>query len=163
MKQHNQLDSFFEIVAGFIDTLHIMRDTLSRLSTHTLGALATHFGINTEGAHDALEDVRILEKIVERAEISNLPLRIRMRSIPEVALGGALPWNPHRKYGLLTLTSFVSDDLIRNLAQRKITLEVLQMTSRNDAEFEALVSPILINEKQMHALKKAVRQSILRS
>ena len=49
----------------FVDTLEISRAYLPQLHHHTLGDLATHYGISTAGAHRALNDCRMNQIIFE--------------------------------------------------------------------------------------------------
>ena len=57
----------------YIDTLQIARLYLSDMEHHTLTDLAGHYGIDAEGAHRALNDCRINQKVFEclRKEIEN--------------------------------------------------------------------------------------------
>lgn len=47
----------------YIDTLVLARMFLSNLSHHKLGGLAEYYGISTEGAHRALNDCRMNQKV----------------------------------------------------------------------------------------------------
>lgn len=49
----------------YIDTLQIARAYLPQLSCHKLTALAEYYGINPDGAHRALNDCRMNQKIFE--------------------------------------------------------------------------------------------------
>ncbi len=49
----------------FIDTLYYARRKLPELPHHKLTDLATHYGISTEGAHRALADCRMNQKVFE--------------------------------------------------------------------------------------------------
>ena len=49
----------------YVDTLKLARKYLPRLEHHTLSDLADYYGISTDGAHRALNDCRMNQKIYE--------------------------------------------------------------------------------------------------
>ncbi|MBQ8914497.1 MAG: topoisomerase DNA-binding C4 zinc finger domain-containing protein [Lachnospiraceae bacterium] len=55
----------------YIDTLHISRECLPEMAHHRMTDLALHYGISTEGAHRALADCYMTQKVFEflRAEM----------------------------------------------------------------------------------------------
>jgi len=53
------------IANDYIDTLLIARACLPQLSCHKLTALAEYYGINSDGAHRALNDCRMNQQIFE--------------------------------------------------------------------------------------------------
>ena len=57
----------------YIDTLQIARIYLPELDHHTLSDLAYHYGIDTDGAHRALNDCRMNQQVFEclKQEIEN--------------------------------------------------------------------------------------------
>lgn len=50
---------------NFVDTLRLSRMILPKLAHHTLGDLASYYGISTKGAHRALNDCRMNQKVYE--------------------------------------------------------------------------------------------------
>ena len=54
------------ICNDYIDTLPLARQCLPELSNHKLSDLANHYQISTEGAHRALSDCRMNQKIFEK-------------------------------------------------------------------------------------------------
>ena len=49
----------------YVDTLYMARSVLPQLSHHRLVDLAQHYGISDEGAHRALADCRMNQKVFE--------------------------------------------------------------------------------------------------
>lgn len=72
MKKH-----FQSIIYGFCDTLPIIRKCTGKKGKgqNKLQILAENFGINCDKAHDAIEDVIILEKVLIKLNISTIQLR----------------------------------------------------------------------------------------
>ena len=62
-----------QIGNDYIDTLQIARLYLPEMEHHTLTDLADHYGISVEGAHRALNDCRMNQKVFEclKKEIEN--------------------------------------------------------------------------------------------
>lgn len=50
----------------YVDTLRFSRTILPDLPHHALGDLATYYGISTKGAHRALNDCRMNQKVYEK-------------------------------------------------------------------------------------------------
>jgi len=64
------LNAFLEVVTGFVDTLDVMKAALpKRTESFKQTSLGALYEIDTEDAHDAVGDVRILSKIIESAGI----------------------------------------------------------------------------------------------
>lgn len=53
----------------YIDTLHIARECLPQMAHHRMTDLAVHYGISTEGAHRALADCYMTQKVFECLKI----------------------------------------------------------------------------------------------
>ena len=68
-------EKYFGKVIGndYIDTLEIVRLYLPEMEHHKLTDLAEHYGIDTDGAHRALNDCRMNQKVFEllRKEMEN--------------------------------------------------------------------------------------------
>lgn len=66
------LTSYYQsVVYGFLDTLPIIRKINgSKTGGNKLTSLASNFGIPTEGAHDAIKDVAVLELVVSKFQLS---------------------------------------------------------------------------------------------
>lgn len=58
----------------YIDTLNLSRKVLPQLAHHRLVDLAEHYGFNTEGAHRALADCHMNQKVYE-ALVKDLAMR----------------------------------------------------------------------------------------
>ncbi|MBQ9199367.1 MAG: topoisomerase DNA-binding C4 zinc finger domain-containing protein [Lachnospiraceae bacterium] len=58
----------------YIDTLHISRECLPEMAHHRMTDLALHYGISTKGAHRALADCHMTQKVFEhlKEEVENL-------------------------------------------------------------------------------------------
>lgn len=72
--QRDAMEYFGKIIGNnYIDTLQIARLYLPEMEHHKLTDLAEHYGIETDGAHRALNDCRINQKVVEllRKEMEN--------------------------------------------------------------------------------------------
>lgn len=54
------------ICNDYIDTLPLARQCLPQLSNHKLSDLAVHYHISTDGAHRALSDCRMNQKVYEK-------------------------------------------------------------------------------------------------
>lgn len=59
---------FFPASYKVLDTLALAEFCLPDLDDHQQPTIAKHFGIDTDGAHDALNDVRVLVEITKRME-----------------------------------------------------------------------------------------------
>lgn len=59
---------------NYIDTLNLSRKALPKLSHHKLVDLAAHYGFDTEGAHRALADCHMNQKVYE-ALVKDLAMR----------------------------------------------------------------------------------------
>ena len=55
-----------ELRNDYVDTLYMARQCLPQLAHHTLGDVAGHFQIATDGAHRALNDCRMNQQIYEQ-------------------------------------------------------------------------------------------------
>lgn len=55
-----------EIGNDYVDTLFLARKCLPQLEHHTLRDVSSYFGIDTEGAHRALQDCRMTQECYER-------------------------------------------------------------------------------------------------
>ena len=64
---YREVEALFQetISNDFIDTLHMARECLPELQHHRLTDLASYFGINSEGAHRALNDCVMNQKCFE--------------------------------------------------------------------------------------------------
>ena len=83
----------------FADTLELSRAYLPDLPRHRLTDLAEHFGINPDGAHRALADCRMTQKLYEciKKEIENPAEAVRnARKCPRC---GGILIKKHGKYG----------------------------------------------------------------
>jgi hypothetical protein len=58
------LDSFLEIVSAFSDTLYLIRSKHKNIEKYSQVFLAKYFCNETYSAHDAVEDMKILRKIL---------------------------------------------------------------------------------------------------
>ncbi|CAH0548036.1 unnamed protein product [Brassicogethes aeneus] len=66
-----QIEEFSKIIFGFVDTLPLFRNMLNRQNNCSLGFLAKEANIKACGAHDALADVLILQKLIKHHQISD--------------------------------------------------------------------------------------------
>ena len=67
----NLLNPFRECVAGFVDTLPLFKNVLPERKTYSQESLVTDLlGVSYE-AHDSLEDVRALQKLVAHVNVSS--------------------------------------------------------------------------------------------
>ena len=67
----NLLNPFRECVAGFVDTLSLFKNVLPERKTYSQESLVTDLlGVSYE-AHDSLEDVRALQKLVAHVNVSS--------------------------------------------------------------------------------------------
>jgi len=67
----NLLDPFRECVAGFVDTLSLFKNVLPERKTYSQESLVTDLLGVSYGAHDSLEDVRALQKLVSHVNVSS--------------------------------------------------------------------------------------------
>ena len=68
--QFNLLQSFQVHVCGIMDTLKLFRQLLPELSSHTQQSIASYILNEDYNAHNSLDDVKTLEKIMERSDTS---------------------------------------------------------------------------------------------
>lgn len=68
----------------YIDTLPLARLCLPQLSNHKLADLASHYHISTDGAHRALADCHMNQKVFEKlgAELASPEVRKNMKMCP---------------------------------------------------------------------------------
>lgn len=75
-------DKYFGKMVGndYIDTLYFARTILPHLSKHSLSSLSEHYGISTEGAHRALADCHMNQKVFEALakDMENGPVKAKM-------------------------------------------------------------------------------------
>ncbi|XP_062858652.1 protein PML-like [Trichomycterus rosablanca] len=62
LREFDLLDNFFDVVSGFLDTLLLSREMFS-LQKYSQPFLVQHFLHKTYGAHNATEDVRLLQEL----------------------------------------------------------------------------------------------------
>jgi len=74
IQKYGLLDQFLSAVKGFVDTLEVLRASLPGQTNYQLASLADTFKINSELAHDALGDVRMLSGVLSAANISTSSL-----------------------------------------------------------------------------------------
>ena len=67
----NPLYPFRECLAGFVDTLSLFKNVLPERKTYSQESLVTDFLGISYGAHDSLEDVRALHKLVSHVNVSS--------------------------------------------------------------------------------------------
>ena len=66
------LEELLSVLAGFIDTLHVMKAHLpQRKESFSLSALAHLYSVDAGNAHDAVADIRMLEQIILAAGITS--------------------------------------------------------------------------------------------
>lgn len=75
-------ENFQAVIKGYCDTLSLIKNKTGKKGKgdNKLQNLAKDFGIDSEGAHDALEDVIMLDKVVTKLGISDDDLRKRTLS-----------------------------------------------------------------------------------
>ena len=66
----DMVDRLHNAVHGFVDTLPLFRQVNKRLKSHSLGHLHEHYLGRNHDSHDAREDARTLQEIVDKAEIT---------------------------------------------------------------------------------------------
>ncbi|XP_068672897.1 uncharacterized protein [Montipora foliosa] len=66
----NLLNPFTECVAGFVDTLSLFKNILPERKTYSQESLVTDLLGVSYGAHDALEDVRAIQKLVSHVNVN---------------------------------------------------------------------------------------------
>ena len=64
------VDRLQDAVHGFVDTLPLFRQVNKRLKSHSLGHLHEHYLGRNHDSHDAREDARALQEIVDKAKIT---------------------------------------------------------------------------------------------
>ena len=70
----DMVDRLHNAVHGFVDTLPLFRQVNKRLKSHSLGHLHEHYLGRNYDSHDAREDARALQEIVDKAEITRVTL-----------------------------------------------------------------------------------------
>ncbi|MCM1282024.1 MAG: exonuclease domain-containing protein [Muribaculaceae bacterium] len=84
---------------AYIDTLCLGRELLPQLSHHKLTDLAAHYGILQEGAHRALNDCRMNQKVFECLGRELLPQRRKQSGIRLCERCGSPMKKRNGKYG----------------------------------------------------------------
>lgn len=83
----------------YVDTLYMARTCLPQLSHHRLVDLAKYYGISDEGAHRALADCRMNQKVFECLAKENGKLTEGSKSIKECPICGDMLKMRSGKYG----------------------------------------------------------------
>ncbi|XP_034936071.1 uncharacterized protein [Chelonus insularis] len=88
MAETGMIPTFQKFVIGFSDTLPIFRSLLNRRTQTSQVELAKEFlnDVSTDEAHNAIEDVQILEKLVKYFKISDDTFIEKKQSIQEFLL-----------------------------------------------------------------------------
>lgn len=81
IKQTNMYDAFKIVISGLVDTLPILRKKLQRHNHCNQAYLADEAEIPYSGAHDAVRDVEILQKIIRHHDISHDLLKSKKMSL----------------------------------------------------------------------------------
>lgn len=74
-----------EMKNDYVDTLYLARRCIPQLAHHTLGDVSAYFGIDTKGAHRALNDCYMNQKCFEqlgKLEVPEMPETDRERCCP---------------------------------------------------------------------------------
>lgn len=74
MKTMGLIEEFSEVCGGFVDTLLLSRKKLPGRKEYTQSALAAHFNIPNPNAHNAVADVRVLESLVLKLNLTQQEL-----------------------------------------------------------------------------------------
>lgn len=83
----------------YIDTLQLAKIYLPRLSCHKLTALAEYYGINTSGAHRALNDCRMNQQIYEHLGKEMKNSSVAVKAVPVCPKCGNVLKKRNGKFG----------------------------------------------------------------
>ena len=84
MRRFNLLNEFRQVVRGFVDTLKIFKEVLSKRKSYKQVVLAAEFHISTDGAHNAVDDVRVLSKLVTAASVDQAVLLRHAKTVSQI-------------------------------------------------------------------------------
>ncbi|XP_011878995.1 PREDICTED: uncharacterized protein LOC105568163 [Vollenhovia emeryi] len=133
IRAYNLLEEFTSVVYGFTDTLLVLKAKLpSRTAAKfkfTQVELASDLlGENVAAdAHNALNDVRILQRIVDKAEVTREELMDRSKSVTAmVQIIERSTLKNKNKFTMDCMQGSVSVGMIGKMAEAGITLDLLQ-------------------------------------
>ncbi|XP_011859310.1 PREDICTED: uncharacterized protein LOC105556809 [Vollenhovia emeryi] len=125
----NLQEEFQQVVRGFIDTLTVIRKVTERKKKGecSISGLANWLNIPTEGAHNAENDVRILQKILRSAKITHQNLIDSAKTWDEQTGIWIRDRDANRFLSnLAPLKGIVGDTIRKKLAYASITIDSLQ-------------------------------------
>lgn len=166
IKEINLWAEFKEIVCGFVDTYRLLQKKLperkaqkakfnqSDLACDLLGPEAA------TGAHNALNDVKILQKIVNKVNITDAELRAHSKSIPSMIFDLEMPT---RKESLECLQEYLSESMRAKIAKAGFSLHDLQnvFNEKGEEGIELLLSEDVGGRPRVTKSKKIITNAIV--
>lgn len=129
MEKHGMEPALREVVVGFLDTLPLFRHVLPNLTNHKQETIVRAVLHETYSAHDALQDVKSLQRVVN---ILNLPadtlktFSFTFESLKEKMESGRRAKLKSRSLKPLVETKYLSDTLADKLAKAGVDFNLLK-------------------------------------
>ncbi|XP_072754393.1 DNA polymerase III PolC-type-like isoform X1 [Anoplolepis gracilipes] len=165
IRVYNLWEKFTSVVYGFTDTLLVLRAklpsrTAAKLKFTQVDLASDLLGENVAAdAHNALNDVRILQRIVDKAEVTRQELIDRSKSVTamiQIIQKSAL--KNANKITMDCMKGSVSDGMIDKMAEAGITLDLLQRAYKEGNKgIELLLSEDIGGRPRITKNKKILR------
>lgn len=164
------LEAFRSVVMGFADTLPIFREHLperkkNKLSFSQVQLALEYIGTEaTEDAHNAVQDVRVLSKLVIILGVKENIVKAKTKSVRTIVDGLNTKNEVHqRRESLECLSNGISKGMLTKIAVTGISYEILQKTwNDNGAEgVRLLLAEDIGNGPRVTKTKKIIEKVIM--
>ncbi|XP_043485174.1 uncharacterized protein LOC122513013 [Leptopilina heterotoma] len=139
IENYSMTEDFKSTIVGFVDTLEIIR-CKNKGNSSSIASLASVNEISINGAHNAIEDCKILENILHKMNIGNVHILENMKPFKDRRTHwSALQSTRKIVLGLTPLATVVSILIRKKLASAGVTLESLTNAYQTSGEDEKRV------------------------
>lgn len=157
---------FNEVVHGFVDTYQVLQKVLPQRKTDKLKFNQCDLARDilgpesAEGAHNALNDVTILQKIINKIPIPKEDLRNYAKSTSSVLIDLNMP---ARKKTLECLEKFISKNMINKIAKAGLSLRDMQFVyrERKNVGVDLLLREDVHGHPRVTNTKRIINQIVL--
>lgn len=129
LAQYNFVNYFCNLVIGFIDTLPLYREIIPHMPNYRQNTLVKNLIGHTYEEHNAIADVRALQKLLQSTSISNL-LYLQY-SFTSESFWDFFQFNNNRKANLLTYTFMINNGISKGMANKFAENDITYFTLMN--------------------------------
>lgn len=159
IENYSMTEDFKSTILGFVDTLEIIRSK-NKGKSSSIAPLASANEISINGAHNAIEDCKILENILHKMNIGNDHILENMKLFEERrTYWSALQSTRNILSGLTPLATIVSISIRKKLASAGVTLESL--TNAYQTSGEDGLKKMIVSNDSLKSLQKMSIEYIL--